>query len=94
MSSGDACVAAGGAGAGGWLAARGGGLGGFFGASATGAGGVRAAATGGASGASGGGGGTIVVPVYLDGREIARVTTPYVRDEINKNAKRNAGARV
>lgn len=33
---------------------------------------------------SGGAGGPIIVPVYLDGREIARVTAPYMQEEKNR----------
>lgn len=33
---------------------------------------------------------TIIVPVYLEGREIARVTAPYTQEELDKLEKRNA----
>ena len=32
---------------------------------------------------------TIIVPVYLEGREIARVTAPYTEAELEKIQKRN-----
>lgn len=37
-----------------------------------------------------GGSFTITVPVYLDGREIARVTTPYVNEYLGKSYRSNA----
>ena len=33
---------------------------------------------------------TIIVPVDLEGREIARVTAPYTQEELDKLEKRNA----
>lgn len=33
---------------------------------------------------------TIIVPVYLEGREVARVTAPYTQEELDKLEKRNA----
>lgn len=33
---------------------------------------------------------TIIVPVYLEGREIARVTAPYTQEELDKLERRNA----
>ena len=37
-----------------------------------------------------GGGGTVIVPVYLDGKEIARVTAPYMDCELGSIARRTS----
>ena len=39
------------------------------------------------------GGGTVIVPVYLDGKEIARVTAPYMDVELGKRRNRRSRAR-
>ena len=32
---------------------------------------------------------TVIIPVELDGKEVARITAPYTEEELNKRERRN-----